>query len=71
MTKTMTVTEMAQDLGVGKPRVRQMLREGTIPNVRVGERHIVSRMAFERWLSNLGMDRCIPPQTEAHEAVLQ
>jgi excisionase family DNA binding protein len=69
--KTITVTQMAQDLGVGKPRVRQMLRDGTIPAVRVGARYIVSRMAFDRWLTNLGMDRCIPPQSEASEAVLQ
>jgi excisionase family DNA binding protein len=65
--KTITVPQMAQDLGVGKPRVRQMLRDGTIPAVRVGARYIVSRMAFERWLANLGMGRPIPQS----EAVLQ
>jgi excisionase family DNA binding protein len=67
----MTVTEMAHDLGVGKPRVRQMLREGTIPNVRVGSRHIVSRTAFDRWLANLGLDQPASPIPQPVEAVLQ
>jgi excisionase family DNA binding protein len=69
--KTMTVTEMAQDLRVGKPRVRQMLKDGTIPSVRVGARYIVSRMAFDRWLENLGMEQNVPVATQPAEAVLQ
>jgi excisionase family DNA binding protein len=55
--KTITVAEMALELGVGERKVYQLLREGQIPNLRNGWLYIVSRTAFFSWLSSIGMER--------------
>ncbi len=55
--KIIPVSEMAQELGVGQRKVYEMLRAGQIPHIRNGALYIVSRAAFELWLSTLGMER--------------
>jgi excisionase family DNA binding protein len=55
MVKTITVPDMAQELGVGQRKVYAMLRENQIPHVRSGALYIVSRAAWDLWLSTLGI----------------
>lgn len=55
--KTISVAEMARELGVGQRKVYEMLRGGQIPNIRNGALYIVSRAAFYLWLSSLGLQQ--------------
>jgi excisionase family DNA binding protein len=57
---TITVPEMAQRIGVCEPKVRALLRDGVIPNIRHGRLYIVSRYAFERWEQSIG----VPPAAQ-------
>jgi excisionase family DNA binding protein len=57
MVKTITVPDMAQELGVGQRKVYEMLREKQIPNLRSGARYLVSRAAWDLWLSTLGIQQ--------------
>jgi excisionase family DNA binding protein len=56
MKMRITVPEIAEALGVSTSTVYGMLHTGQIPHVRAGALYIVSRVAFERWWSTLGMD---------------
>ena len=52
--KTITVDEMAKELGVGRQKIYAMLHEGQIPHLRSGALYIVSRVAWERWVEQIG-----------------
>jgi excisionase family DNA binding protein len=43
---TLTVLEMAEELGISRPHAFKMLREGKIPALRLGKRWIISRKAL-------------------------
>jgi excisionase family DNA binding protein len=60
MVKTITVPDMAQELGVGQRKVYAMLRENQIPHVRSGALYLVSRAAWDLWLSTLGIQQPSP-----------
>jgi excisionase family DNA binding protein len=53
--KTITVSDMALELGVGQRKIYEMLRLHQIPNFRSGALYIVSRAAWDQWLSTLGL----------------
>ena len=57
MVKTITVPDMAQELGVGQRKVYEMLRENQIPHVGSGALYLVSRAAWDLWLSTLGIQQ--------------
>lgn len=43
--------DIAREAGVGLNLVYQLLRTGEIPHVKAGDRYLVSRENFEKWLS--------------------
>jgi excisionase family DNA binding protein len=49
-----TISEIAVTLSIGKYAVYRALEARTIPGVRFGNRWMVSRMAFHRWLETCG-----------------
>ena len=57
MVKTITVPDMAQELGVGQRKVYAMLRENQIPHIRNGALYLVRRAAWDLWLSTLGIQQ--------------
>ena len=48
---TLTVTEAARRLGIGRNSAYQAASRGEIPAVRVGRRVLVPVIALEQWLS--------------------
>ncbi|MBX3168162.1 MAG: helix-turn-helix domain-containing protein [Candidatus Eremiobacteraeota bacterium] len=57
--KFLTVTEMAETLGMTTGRVYEVLRLGLIPAVRIGRQVRVEEQAFKDWVAKGG-------QTYAH-----
>ena len=54
MRTTISVPEISERLGICEETVYEMLRDGSIPNMRYGRRFIISRFAYERWEANIG-----------------
>jgi excisionase family DNA binding protein len=48
---TMTVVEAAKRLGIGRNQAYQAVHAGKIPALRIGQRWLISRAAFDRMLS--------------------
>jgi excisionase family DNA binding protein len=67
MVKTITVPDMALELGVGQRKIYAMLRDKQIPHIRNGALYLVSRAAWDLWLSTLG----IQESSTARSGVLQ
>jgi excisionase family DNA binding protein len=59
-----SIAELQQLLGVGKHSVYSMLKQGKIPNIRVGKKFVVPIAAVTRMLENVGA----PPAPAAVEA---
>jgi excisionase family DNA binding protein len=57
---TLTVSEIAADLGLGRVKIYAMLQSNVIPNIRVGRTWIVTRNAYEAWKSTCGMPTAAP-----------
>jgi len=52
---TLTVEEAAETLGISRNLAYQLVREGKIPSIRLGEKRlVVSRAALERLLEGQG-----------------
>ncbi len=49
-----TVTEAAQQLGIGRNLAYDAIRRGEIPSIRVGKRLLVPVTALERMLAEAG-----------------
>jgi excisionase family DNA binding protein len=45
------VKEVADALGVSRELVKQMIRTGKLPSVKLGRRRLISRKALERFLA--------------------
>lgn len=54
-TARVTVREISQDLGISSLRVRVLLRDSVIPNVRLGRDFLVTREAYEQWKRTCGV----------------
>ncbi len=50
---TMNVSELAQKMGISKPKAYELVKREGFPSVQVGRRIIIPVSAFERWLSNV------------------
>lgn len=50
--KVLTVDEVAKELGVCAHLVRRQIKKGVIPCVKVGDRYLIPRSAFEEWLKD-------------------
>ena len=55
--QTLTVTEVAQILGIGRSAAYEAARTGQIPTIRIGKRILVPVAALERMLESLPIDR--------------
>lgn len=51
-----TIAELRQLLGIGRTAVYQLLREKTIPNIRVGRKFIVPKAAVAKMLESVACD---------------
>ena len=49
--KVLTVDEVAKALGICRALAYRQVRAGIIPSVKVGDRYLIPRIAFERMLS--------------------
>jgi excisionase family DNA binding protein len=54
---TLTVTEAASRLGIGRSAAYEAARTGQIPTIRIGKRILVPIFALERMLSEAGKDQ--------------
>ena len=50
-----TVEEIARRLGVGRQTVYKMLKQRSLPGIRVGRLWIITRHAYETWERTCGM----------------
>ena len=47
----LTVKEVAEKLGICTHLVRRQIKKGVIPCVKLGDRYLIPKVAFERWLT--------------------
>ena len=47
----LTVKEVAEKLGICSALVRRQIKKGVIPCVKLGDRYLIPKVAFERWLT--------------------
>jgi excisionase family DNA binding protein len=52
--KTYTPDDLAQILGIARNSVYAALRNGGIPNVRIGRRFVIPKAAIESWFASIG-----------------
>ena len=48
---TLTVREAAEMIGISKPKMYELIREGEIPSIHVGKKIVIARQALLDWLS--------------------
>lgn len=61
-----TIAEIMADLAIGKPAVYRMLGDRVIPNIRVGQKFIVTRAAYDAWKQRCGTDQASVQLQHAH-----
>ena len=49
--KTMSITETAKELGIGRNQAYEAARRGEIPVIKIGKRLLVPKAALERMLA--------------------
>ena len=49
--KVLTPEDVAREAGVCRRTIYSLLKSGKIQHVRAGEKYLISRANFERWLS--------------------
>ena len=52
--QTLTVSKAAEILGVSKPMVYSLIRDGSIPAINVGKKILISKLVLSVWLKNGG-----------------
>ena len=52
--QTLTVSEAAEILGVSKPMMYNLIRDGSIPAINVGKKILISKLVLSVWLKNGG-----------------
>ena len=58
---TLSVNEAAELIGISRPKVYDLLRDGTLPSIHVGKKIVIPRQAVIDWLSegeNNGKETC-------------
>ena len=48
---TLSVSETAEMIGISKPKVYDLLREGKLPSIHVGKKIVIPKQAVIDWLS--------------------
>lgn len=51
---TLTVLEVARDLGIGRAQAYEAVKRGDIPSIRIGGRILIPRAAYQRMLERAG-----------------
>jgi excisionase family DNA binding protein len=46
----LTVREVAQRLDIGLSSAYAIVKDGTVPSMKIGRKYLVPRIQFERWL---------------------
>jgi excisionase family DNA binding protein len=64
-----TVQETAELLGLGLSGTYTLVREGTIPSIRMGNRWLVPKRRFHAWLDGLDPDGGDPPDGDVPATV--
>ena len=49
--RTLTVKELAQVLGIGETKARELMRSKSFPSFRISNKYLVSIVRFEQWLN--------------------
>lgn len=47
---TLTPEETAKQLGIGKNKVYELIKQNTIPNIRIGRKLLIPVENLEKWL---------------------
>jgi excisionase family DNA binding protein len=47
----LTVRDVAQRLEIGVAGAYKIVKDGTIPSIRIGRKYVVPRVRFEKWLA--------------------
>jgi excisionase family DNA binding protein len=55
MNARITVEEIARRLSIGRRAVYMMLDQGILPGIRLGQRWLITRHAYEQWERTCGM----------------
>jgi excisionase family DNA binding protein len=55
MNARITVEEVARRLNIGRQTVYAMLERGILPGIRLGQRWLITRHAYEQWERTCGM----------------
>jgi excisionase family DNA binding protein len=55
MNARITVEEVARRLSVGRRAVYAMLSQGILPGIRLNQRWLITRYAYEQWERTCGM----------------
>ena len=55
MNARITVEEIARRLNIGRQTVYAMLEQGIVPGIRLGQRWLITRHAYEQWERTCGM----------------
>jgi excisionase family DNA binding protein len=50
VSKTLTVEQVARELGIGRNAAYEGVRSGQIPSIRIGKRLLIPRIALDRLL---------------------
>ncbi len=48
--KVLSVDDVAKELGLNRNTIYRQVRAGLIPSVKVGDRYLIPRSAFDKWL---------------------
>ena len=51
-TSCLSVTEVAETMGVCKAKIYSLIRENNFPCIKLGRRYVVPKEAFLKWLDN-------------------
>ena len=51
----MTVEEVSRRLNIGRRAVYTMLEQGILPGIRMGQRWLITRYAYEQWERTCGI----------------
>ena len=50
--RTLNCKELAQVLGIGETKARELMRSKNFPSFRISNKYLVSITRFEEWLNN-------------------
>jgi excisionase family DNA binding protein len=52
--KILYPADIVKETGLGMSKIYELLKTGEIPHVKAGDRYLVSRANFEKWLNGEG-----------------